>query len=258
MKKFYSYFLIFFILISAAGCGGKGSVKKENKDNAKPDTVNVSDTGFTGIKKYKSGNLILKEVTFKNGIREGLTKTFDAGGRLYQTFWYVNNLREDSACWYFSEGQVFRTTPYKHDTIDGIQKQFYRTGELRAKIGFKNGLRTQLFQEFDKKGKLAGDYPEIVANVKDEYKTKGLYYLNLELSNKSQKVKFYRGGFTDGRFDTTKCKVIKTVEGKGTIVLKKADAPQSKTLNVIAELVTPFGNRYLATKKIVLPYSDLK
>jgi hypothetical protein len=255
MKKlFIPAFIIIFLTI-AAGCRGKVSGKKDLKSAA--DTVTVPDTGFTGIKKYLSGNLLLKEVTFKNGIREGLTKTFDRGGRLYQTFWYENNLREDSACWYFQEGQVFRTTPYKHDTVDGIQKQYYRTGELRAKIGFKKGMRTRLFEEYDRNGKLYKGYPEIEVSVKDEYSTSGLYHVGLELSDKSAKVKFYRGEFAEGRYDTTLRKSINVVKGKATLVLKKSGQAKQDYISVIAEIVTPFGNRYLAAKKIELPYKDL-
>src|SRR5512147_1225380 len=130
--------------ITFSGCMNKGASKKNKQ--AEADTVSSQDTGFTGIKKLMSGNMVLKEVTYRNGVREGETKTFDRAGKLYQTFWYENNLKEDSSCWYFPEGQVFRTTPYKHDTVDGIQKQYYRTGNLRAKIGFHKGMRTPFFE----------------------------------------------------------------------------------------------------------------
>ncbi len=52
------------------------------------------------------------------------------------------------------EGQLFRTTPFKNDTVDGIQKQFYRTGKVRARIGYSKGMRTPFFQEFGQNGKL--------------------------------------------------------------------------------------------------------
>lgn len=257
MKKLYGLAFIILVLFAATGCGGKGSGKKGSKTDIDAD-ITVPDTGFTGIKKYRSGDLVLKEVTFKNGVREGLTKTFDRNGRLYQTFWYKNGLREDSSCWYYPGGQIFRTTPYKHDTIDGIQRQYYSTGELRARIGFDKGMRTRIFQEFDRNNKLFRGYPGIIVNIKDEYAARGLYRIGLELSDKSTKGKFYRGGFTDGRFDTTLCKIIKTIDNKGILDLKKTGIPQPDSVNIIADIITPLGNRYLASKKIDLPYNDLK
>lgn len=255
MKIFSGSLVTFLILLLFSGCMGKGGTKKDAQNVN--DTTTVADTGFTGITKYKSGDLIQKEVTFKNGVREGLTKTYNRSGQLYQTFWYKNNLREDSACLFYTEGQIFRITPFKHDTIDGIQKQYYRTGELRAKIGFSKGLRTQLFQEFEKSGKVFRNYPEVVVNIKDNYKTGGLYQIGLGLSDKSTNVKFYRGGFTDGRMDTTLCQSIKAINGKTTLNLKKTNQPQAKSVEITAFILTPLGNRYITTRKIDLPYGDL-
>ena len=176
---------------------------------------------------------------------------------MYQTFWYVDDHREDSSGYYYLEGQLYRTTPYKHDTIDGIQRQYYRTGGIKAKIGFSKGLRTMFFQEFTREGKLVTGYPEIVAEINDEYSTSGNYRISLSLSDKGKNVKFYRGEFTDNRFDTAKYQVIKTADGKATLSLKKTGSPKPEYVGIIGEIITAFGNRYLTYKKIDLPYDDL-
>ena len=253
MKIFTVSLLMFFSVIIFTGCHGSGkkNLKTEN------DTIAVTDTGFTGIKQYSSGNNLIKEITFKNGVRQGLMKSFYKGGQLYQTFWYENGVREDSVKWYYPEGQLFRATPYKHDSIEGIQQQYFRGGKLKAKLGFSKGLRTPYLQEYKPDGKLIGGYPEIVVNVKDDYRTGGSYRIGLELSDKSTDVKFYRGEFTDNRFDTAKCKIINTIAGKGTLILKKTGKPVSGYVGVIAEVITLYGNKYLTYKKIELPYADL-
>jgi hypothetical protein len=251
MKKLSYLSVVFLILFAATGCTGKGSGKKVS------ETSTVPDTGFTGIKRYTSRNYLIKEVTFKNGVRQGLMKTFYQDGLLRQTFWYENNLREDSSCWYYPNGKLFRTTPYKHDTIDGIQKQFYGSGDIKAKIGYRKGFRTEFFQEFEKNGKLFRDYPEVVVGLIDEYKSKGVYHIMLSLSDKSKKVKFYRGDFTDGRFDTTMVKSIKTIDGKAVLDLKITGSPKPDSVNIIIEISTLYSNRYLISKKISLPYNDL-
>src|SRR5450759_2155860 len=173
MKKISVSIVIIFSMLFIFGCTGKGTSKKETK--AAIDTVTVPDTGYTGIKQYMSGQLKIKEVTFKNGIREGLMKSFYQDGIMRQSFWYEKGLREDSAKWYYEGGQVFRATPYKHDTVDGTQKQYYRNGRLKANLIFKKGLRTQNLEEFTTDGKLITGYPSLVVNIRDEYKTKGIY-----------------------------------------------------------------------------------
>lgn len=255
MKVQITSFLIALMMLAIAGCAGRGSVKNESAEN---DTVTVTDTGYTGIKQYMGGQYMVKEVTFKNGVRQGLMKTFYMTGELRQTFWYENGVREDTSIFFFQEGQVFRKTPYKNDLIDGIALQFYRTGKLRAKIGYSNGMRTSFFEEYTSDGKLYKGYPEIVVTTSDEYKSKGIYRIYLELSDKKTKVDFYRGEFTDNRLDSTAIKPITIINSKGRLDLKKTGSPGQNYVGVIAAILTPFGNRYLTYKKIELPYNDLK
>jgi hypothetical protein len=251
MKILSGSILIFLSLFILAGCGSQGSGKKA--DTQEEDLVSAADS----IVNYFSNGKLLKEVTFKDGVRNGLTKTFYPGGQLYQTFWYRNDLREDSAGWYYLEGQLFRSTPYRNDTIDGIQRQYYRTGKTKAKIGYSKGLRTTYFEEFDNNGKLLRNYPDIVVQVTDNYQASGRYIITLGLSDKSSKVKFYRGELSDGRFDTTKCNIIRTVDGKGTLELRKTGSAKPAYLNVIGEITTLYGNKYIKPEKIILPYNDL-
>ena len=251
-----SHLIIIVLIVSAAGCSGN---KTSNNKANEADTLTVPDTGYTGIKRFTSPqHYLVSEVTFKNGVREGLTKTFYVSGKLHRTFWYVNGLRQDSSCWYYEEGQVFRTTPYINDTVDGIQKQYYRTGELKAKMGYKKGYRTDFFQEFTKEGRLVGGYPELVVKTEDKYKVNGTYRVKLELTDKKINVRFFKGDFNDGAYDTTRVKRIKTVENTGYIDLKKTGAPKQSHVGVIAEILTNFGNRLLVYKKVDLPYNDLE
>jgi hypothetical protein len=254
--KIFTGSVLFILAISfITGCKMKGPAKIESRTLT--DSVTVHDTGYTGIKQYMSGKNMVKEVTFKNGVREGLMKSFYQAGEVRQTFWYENGLREDSSMWYYLEGQLFRATPYKRDTIDGIQKQYYRTGRLKAKIGYSRGLRTTYLEEYTPEGKLVGSYPKLVVNVVDNYKIKGIYRVSLELSDKSTSVRYWRGDISNNVFDTAHCKTINIIKGIGFLDLKKTGAPKPSYVGVIAEILTNFGNNYLVYKKIDLPYHDL-
>jgi len=256
MKIFSGSLIIFFFLMLLTGCNGKRTVKNDTQTVI--DTTSVPDTGYTGIKQYMSGQLKIKEVTFKNGIREGLMKSFYQSGKVRQTFWYHNGLREDSARWLYEQGEVFRTTPYKNDTVDGIQKQFYRNGKIKAKLGYSKGFRTTYLEEFTPEGKLVEGYPELKVGIQDQYKEKGVYRITLEMSNKSTYVKFYRGEFTNGAFDSTRCKRIEAVKGVAYLNLKKTGSPKAGSVGVIGQVLTNFNNNYMIYRKIELPYNDLK
>lgn len=255
MKIFTGSLIVIISLLFISGCVGKGTAKKDTRTAM--DTITVPDTGFTGIKQYMSRQILVKEVTFKNGVREGLMKSFYQDGRVRMTFWYENGLREDSSKFYYLEGQLFRSTPYKRDTIDGIQKQYYRNGRLKAKIGYIKGLRTPYLEEFTPGGKLVGGYPGLVVSTRDDYQSKGIYRITLERSDKSTKVRYYRGDLSKGVFDTAHCQKIQTIKGIGNLDLKKTGSSQTGYVGIIAEILTNFGNNYLVYKKIELPYNDL-
>jgi antitoxin component YwqK of YwqJK toxin-antitoxin module len=257
MKATIISFFIAIVLLATTGCAGGGS-GRDKKGISQNDTVSVPDTGYTGIKKYMSGQLVVKEVTFQNGVREGLMKTFYATGEVRMTFMYRNGVREDTSYYYYQPGQVFRKTPYKNDKVDGVALQYFRTGKLRAKIGYDQGMRTTLFEEYSADGKLFKGYPDVVVSVTDEYNSKGLYRISLELSDKNTKVDFYRGEFTDNRFDSATVKSINIINGKGRLDLKKTGTSGQNYVGVIASILTPLGNRNLVYKKIDLPYNDLK
>jgi len=256
MKKSICLMHLLLILLLTAGCGGKGGSKKGA--GAESDTITVPDTGYTGIKQFYSKDKLVKEVTYKNGVIHGETRTYYGGGQLYQTFNYVNGHKEDSARWYYAEGQVFRSTPFKNDTVDGIQIQYYRNGRLKAKIGYSKGLRTPFLEEYTPNGKLISDYPGITFSIEDNYARTGSLRVNLATTNKQSRVKFYKGEFTNGVFDSTKCAAIRNIDGRYYVDLKKTGAEQGGNLNIIASIITSMGNNYLTFKKIELPYKDLK
>lgn len=254
MKILEGSFIIILAFLLVSGCG-KGSGKKDSLNGN--NSLSVADTGFTGIKKYSSRNQISIESSFKNGVKEGLTKMYYISGNLAHTSWYRNGLKEDTGKWYYEEGQLFRSTPYTRDTVDGIQLQYFRTGKIKAKIGYRKGLRTCFIKEFDMNGYLLNGYPQIVVNTKDEYITKGIYSISLGLSDQSRTVSYYLGGFGNGVFDTTRCVKLKTINGIGILDLKKTGTPQPDSVEVLAAIRTQYGNNYLVTKKIGLPYKDL-
>ena len=249
--------LITFLLLPMLFWGCVGKSGSDKKQAITVDTITVPDTGFTGIKNMMSNGILVREVSYKNGVRNGETKTYH-GGYLYQTFWYENDLRQDSGKWYYNTGQVFRSTPYVNDTVHGIVVQYYKNGKVRARLGYDKGKRTTFFQEYYQNGFLYKDYPEIVTSVIDEYQNRGTYTINLSLSLKDQNVNFYRGSFINNCFDTAVLQQLTVTNGTSSIVLRKGEGASVDTVGIIAAILSPFGNRYLTSKTVQLPYGDLK
>ncbi|MGQ9620467.1 MAG: toxin-antitoxin system YwqK family antitoxin [Bacteroidales bacterium] len=256
MKKAIILFLALMPVFYFSRCLKKGQQKgKEEITKESP----VPDTGYTGIKQYYSGNFLSYEVEFKNGVRNGLMKTYYyPSGKLYQTFWYRNGLREDTAAWYYEDGKVFRKTPFRRDTIHGVQVQYYKSGRVRAKLEFEKGLRKPYLEEFTSDGKKITDYPEVVIKTTDDYTKNGTYKIYLSLNKKDVKAAFYKGGYVNGLFDPKNVTKINDTDYTGFLQLKKSGSPGENYVEVIAEISTPLGNKLLVNKKIDLPYNDLR
>ena len=256
MKKLIPAILIITILISLEGCLNKGGQKKS--DETVTETSNAADTGFTGIRQYFSKNFLSYEATYQNGVRNGIMRTFYPSGKLRQTFWYKNGIREDTAVWYHEDGVVFRKTAFKRDSMNGMQIQYYKSGKVRAKLEYVDGLRKPYLEEFKEDGKKVADYPVVVIKTKDEYSINGTYKINLELNKKDVKVTFYRGDYIDGLFAPKKLVKINNSETTGYLQLAKGTAAVPGYVGIIAEISTSMGNKLLVYNKVTLPYSDLK
>jgi antitoxin component YwqK of YwqJK toxin-antitoxin module len=185
-------------------------------------------------------------------------KTYNTSGQLYQSFWYVNGLRQDTAFWYFEDGKVFRKTPFKDDSVYGTQIQYYRSGAVRAKLNFVNGIRTPYLEEFGSNGKKITYYPDLVIKTKDEYNQTGTYKIYLELTKKDVKATYYKGEYIDGLFYPKKYVKLNNSETTGYLELRKSGNAGNNYVGVIAEILTSLGNRNLVYKKIDLPYNNLK
>jgi hypothetical protein len=253
MKAQNSYLQSLLIILALSGCKGGNTAKQAG---AGDDTTSVPDTGYTGIKTIYERRRMVREVTFKNGVRVRMTKTFYPGGQLYRHSGMKKVSDRIPEGIFMFEGQLFRTTPYKMTQLWHTETVL-QDRKLKAMIGYSKECGTPYLQEFTQNGKLLKDYPEIIVNVNDEYNTRGLYKVTLELSDKNTRVRFNRGELMNERFDTTFIRPVNTVNGKAVINLKKTGKAGKNYLGIIGEITTPFGNRHIVYKKVDLPYNVL-
>jgi len=241
---------LFIILLLAVSCQDRGRKEAGADKDRGNDSVQV--------KRFYNAGRLVKEVTFKNDIRNGLCRNYYDDGRLKSTIWYENGLKEDTARWYYREGMVYRATPYSNDKINGVQTKFYKTGRVQASMPYSKGLRAQGLKEYLPDGREVENYPTISYNTRDLIKSgEGVFRLFTRLSNESVNVRFYRGSLIDGVFDPEKCQDITSSSGMGFIELKPDDERGKAYIDIIAEYTTRFRNRKIITRRISLPYNNL-
>lgn len=241
------------IIAIASGCGGNTggdpAVGKKRHQEA--------DTGFTGTRTMVRNNVKMKEITYKNGIREGMTRTYTKGGLLEQEIPYSGDKRNGDARWYYPEGQVFRLTPFVNDTIHGDQIQYYKNGNVRARITFIENNRKPGIEEYTMNGEKITNYPEITYRVVDDYAERGLYKIFVEMDDLSENVKYYRGDYVNGLVVMDSLKPTLQTATTGYLDLRKSEKPGADSAVVIASYLTPSGNRLYYRIAIPLPYKDL-
>jgi len=228
---------------------------KEVKSDINDTIVAAS---FTGVKKYFSEGRLIKEVTFKDGIKDGLCKNYYDDGRLKTTIIYRNNIKADTSKWYYPEGGVYRATPYKNGKVDGIQKKYYKNGRLQAELPYSNGFRKPGLKEYFEDGRELTSSVKIVAEINDSYyKSHSKIRVILKLSNDSKNVEFYKGTLSDGAFNPDKCKKVTISSGMGYFELTTDPVNGRGYVDVIAVYSSRFRNKAIITKRIKLPYNNL-
>ena len=245
---------ILFIAIAfviAASCQSPGTNRKAGEGEGGTENE-------TQVRKYYNEGKLVKEVTFRNDVRNGICRNYYDDGRLKRTIWYENGLKEDTAKWYYREGKVYRATPYNNDRIHGIQTKYYKTGRVQATIPYKNGLRLQGLKEYLPDGREGEKYPIINNIIKESTDNESVVVkVFTKLSNESVNVRFYRGSLVDGAFDPEKCQDITTSSGMGFIELKPDSERGKGYVDIIALYSTRYSNKKIITKRIKLPYNNL-
>lgn len=253
MKKILNLLLLTAIVVSVACTGNTPHEKGEQAGKER----HKGDTGYTGIKNYFSGEYKVKDVEFKNGIKDGVTHTYYKGGIVKNEILYKNNVKNGDSKWYYPDGKLFRVTPYLNDTINGSQIQYYKSGKVKAKIDYVDGRRVPVLSEYDIYGIKVTDYPKITYRVVDNYKTNGVYKIFIEMSDLSENVKYYKGDYVNGLVDLSACTPLLQNATTGYLDLKKGTANAADSIPFIAGYLTTYGNRLYYRIAVPVPYKDL-
>lgn len=241
------------IMILASACGGGAGQEGTGRKKG----GHVADTGYTGVKNFIKDDIKVREVSYKNGIREGITRTFYKGGALEQEIPYAGDKKNGEAKWYYPDGKLFRVTPYVNDTIHGDQVQYYKNGRVKARLSYTNGKRHPGIEEFMMSGEKFTGYPELRYRVNDRYEERGMYKFFIEFTDMAENVKFYRGDYVNGLVDMDSLKLLLQTATTGYLDLQKTPGHKADSVVVIASYLTQFGNRLYYRLALPLPYKDL-
>lgn len=233
------------ILLTVICCSCLFESKKSGKKKANPkEDVQVS--------KYSNGKK-KAEVPYKDGKRNGVSKSFDLAGNISLELPYVNDKREGRSKKYYEGGkQVFQTTEYKDDKMHGMQIKYRQNGSLMSEARFENGFPCTGLKQYLLDNTLKSKYPKIIVTPIDMLETQGTYVLEITMSEKVRAVKYYAGKLSPSGCLNDDLFYIMQDERRKT-GLQKYNLPPGgfvmEELNIIAAVETLQGNTYIAQRK---------
>jgi hypothetical protein len=259
-----AYYFLLCCTICLAACTDPAG-KKSTTGNSKNDSTKI-------VKQYHPNKKLKAEISVKDTVRHGLTRTYSLSGTLFSEVMYLNgrrngkainyypdgkvnsviyykeNLKIGESVWYYPSGKVYRVTPYLNGEAEGMQKIFYESGKLQAEIPYSNGKKCPGLKEYLENGK-PRLVPEILLEADDRVALSGIFTLRISLSNQSRTVKYYLGlkngtpclsGYETSISSRGGVGVYELPVFRGQTVMEKLD--------IIAVETTSFGNERILHK----------
>jgi antitoxin component YwqK of YwqJK toxin-antitoxin module len=230
-------FLIFLICCS-----------EEKKQKEKNET---SLDGSKIVKSSYPNGKTKAEVVYKDGKKNGISRSYDKEGNLTLELPYVNDKKEGRSKKYYAGGQqVYQTTEYKENLMHGIQTKYRDNGDLMSEARYENNFPCEGIKEYYTDKTLKKEYPKIIVTPIDQLDTKGVYILEISMSEKVKGVKFYTGKLRAGCVYQELYNIfLDESTNKGRL---RFDLPpggfKMEEINIIAAVETIYGNTYVTQR----------
>jgi antitoxin component YwqK of YwqJK toxin-antitoxin module len=124
------------------------------------NVFSVKDGLRDGIERtYYTGGIIFRDINYKNGKQDGLTITYHSNRKVKSVSPYKDGKQEGMAKSYYESGKLETEFPYRNGLADGVAKRYYESGQLQEEISYKNNIRDGLEKEYHKNGKPYREVP---------------------------------------------------------------------------------------------------
>lgn len=243
MKILFVFIAIIFL------CCSTGKKDDEKKKNIKKKRTATKDGIVTS--RYANGKP-RAEITFKDGKRSGLSKSYDRNGDILLELPYIDDKRNGQSKKYYGGGkQLFQTTEYKDDRMHGLQIKYRHDGKVMSEARYENDFPCVGLKQYLTDNTLKKSYPKIVFTPIDQLETQGVYTLKVSMSEKIKAVKYYTGKLSPSGCLSDNLYYILQDQKSKTGELKYNLPPggfMMEEVNVIAAVETLQGNTYVTQR----------
>jgi len=233
------------VAIGLLSCYPESKKGEEANGKVNPDGSKLATS------KYSNGK-VKAEITYKDGKRNGMSRSYDKQGNLMLELPYVDDKREGMSKKYYAGGkQLSQTTEYRGDKIHGKQTKYRENGDLMSEARYENDFPCLGLKQYLTDNTLKQEYPAIRITPIDQIEAQGLYTLEISMSEKVSAVKYYSGKLSTSGCLTGDLFFILQNEAKKTGQLRYHLSPGGfimEELNIIAAVTTLQGNTYITQR----------
>lgn len=159
----------------------KGKSWKEFTTNENGDSIYIL-WGANGGKK--------SEVTFKNGMHDGVGYNYYDDGTIKNEIHYKEGYKDGDAKWFYENGAIYRHTIYDMGGKVGVQKYYYKNGQLKAEIPYESNSPVPGLKEYTANGKVIDNNPKLVIWQVDKIAFENKVVIKAKLKDWKKKVKY--------------------------------------------------------------------
>ena len=235
MKSFLHITYALLFILGMASCANV-----TEQDPNTPQEGKIVDGKKQGVFETLKGDKIANRISYKDGVRHGLTQDFYVSGKLRSDIMYINGVKNGDAIFYYGDGLTpYRVNNYVNGKREGLQRKYHKNGELLSELEYYNDHPGIGLVEYSKAGRKKSLGLKIIA---EEKKSRGKKILRVHLSNDSQKVDFFVGKLTNEKYLNDQLRTINIGKGFGEIDLSKY---KGQEINIIAKYETRFSNDFI-------------
>lgn len=233
------------LLVLVIGCVPDKQKERDEKSEVLADGTKI-------IKSKYSNGVIKAEVPYQAGKKNGVSKSYDKSGNISLELPYVNDKREGQSKRFYEGGkQLYQTTEYKDDKMHGRQVKFRENGDRISEARYENDYPCLDLIEYYKDNTPRKDFPKIIITPIDQLESRGTYHLEISMSEKVRKVKYYLGKLTKSACLSGDLYQILQDETRRVGRLSYNLPPggfMMDELNIIAAVETVYGNTYITQR----------
>ena len=149
---------------------------------------------------YSDTGYVKKSIYYRNGKKNGLTTTYNAGGFKRVEKSYKNDLLK-STKEYYPNQKLKLETPFTNNLVNGVEKKYYESGKLEWEYNYLDGELNGLCKIYYESGKLEGEYNYVDGSLNGLYIT---YYESGKLEREDNYVDGERNGPSKDYYESGK------------------------------------------------------